>query len=109
MATAQKLPSDFYDLEPFVSWALATEQERTSKRLASNMETIQEFYDTMSARIEAAMKYLNQRPLDNLSPEEERLLHMSLSLMEVANAVEMFHNPAVINGFDVKRFAPVED
>ena len=107
--TAQKLPSDFYDLEPLVSWALATEKERTAKRLASSMEDIQAFYDTMSARIEAAMVYLNQRSLDDLSPEDELLFHMSLSLMEVANAVEMFHNPAVIDGFDVKRFFPVED
>lgn len=107
--TAQKLPSAFYDLEPFVSWALAKEQERTSKRLASSMEDIQTFYDTMSPRLEAVIEYLNQLSLDNLSPEAERLFHMSLSLMEVANAVEMFHNPAVIDGFDVKRFIPVED
>ena len=107
--TARKLPSAFDDLEPFVSWALAKEQERTSKRLACSIEDIQAFYDTMSARIEAAMEYLNQLPLDNMPPEAERLFHMSLSLMEVANAVEMFHNPSVIDGFDVKRFTPVED
>ena len=29
--------------------------------------------------------------------------------MEVANAVEMFHAPGVVNGFDVARFRPVED
>ena len=107
--TAQKLPAAFDDLEPFVSWALAKEQERTSKRLASSMEEIQSFYDSMSARLEAAMEYLNQLSLDNMPLDAERLFHMSLSLMEVANAVEMFHNPAVIDGFDVKRFVPVED
>ena len=107
--TAQKLPSAFDDLEPFVGWALAKEQERTSKRLASSMEDIQEFYDSMSPRLEAVMEYLNQLPLDNMPLDAERLFHMSLSLMEVANAVEMFHNPAVINGCDVKRFVPVED
>ena len=107
--SAQKLPAEFTDLEPFLDWALATERERTSKRLASSMEEIQSFYDHMSARVEAAMVYLNALPLDTLLPEAERLFHLSLSLMEVANAVEMFQNPAVINGFDVKRFAPVED
>ena len=107
--TAQKLPAAFDDLAPFVGWALATEQERTGKRLASSMEDIQDFYDSMSARLEAAMEYLNEFSLDALPPEAERLFHMSLSLMEVANAVEMFQNPAVINGFDVKRFVPVED
>jgi len=105
----RKLPSAFDDLEPFVSWALAKEQERTSKRLVSRMEDIQAFYDRMSPRLEAVMEYLNQLPIDNMPLDAERLFHMSLSLMEVANAVEMFHNPAVINGFDAKRFVPVED
>ena len=107
--TARKLPAAFDDLEPFVSWALAKEQERTSKRLVSRMEDIQAFYDRMSPRLEAVMEYLNQLPIDNMPLDAERLFHMSLSLMEVANAVEMFHNPAVINGFDAKRFVPVED
>lgn len=107
--STQKLPAEFADLEPFLDWALATEKERTGKRLTSSMEDIQAFYDHMSARVEAATAYLNALPLDTLPPEAERLFLMSLSLMEVANAVEMFQNPAVINGFDVKRFAPVED
>ena len=107
--TVRKLPSAFDDLEPFVSWALAKEQERTSKRLASRMEDIQAFYDCMSPRLEAVMEYLNQFPVDNMPLDAERLFLMSLSLMEVANAVEMSHNPAVINGFDTKRFVPVED
>ena len=107
--SVQTLPAEFVDLEPFIDWALATERERTSKRLASSMEDIQAFYDHMSGRVEAAMAYLNALPLEALPPEAERLFQMSLSLMEVANAVEMFQNPAVINGFDVKRFAPVED
>ena len=107
--SAQTLPAEFADLEPFIDWALATEKERTSKRLASSMEDIQAFYDHMSGRVEAAMAYLNALPLAALPPEAERLFHLSLSLMEVANAVEMFQNPAVINGFDVRRFAPVED
>ncbi len=106
---AQTLPAEFADLEPFIDWALATEPERTRKRLASSMEDIQAFYDCMSTRVEAAMAYLNAFSLDALPPEAGRLFHLSLSLMEVANAVEMFQNPAVINGFDVKRFAPVED
>ena len=107
--TAHKLPAPFDDLAPFVGWALSTEQERSGKRLASSMEDIRAFYDSMSSRLEAVMEYLNALPLDALPPEAERLFHMSLSLMEVANAVEMFQSPAVINGFDIKRFVPVED
>ncbi len=103
------LPAEFADLEPYLDWALATERERTAKRLSSSMDDIKAFYETMSPRLEAVAAYLNGFPLDALPPEAERLLHLSLSLMEVANAVEMFHAPGVVNGFDVARFMPVED
>ena len=75
---AHTLPAEFSDLESFVSWALATEHARTSKRLASSMEEIQAFYDRMSARVEAVTAYLNALPLDALPPEAERLFQMSL-------------------------------
>ena len=39
---AQRFPEAFGDLEVFASWALATEQERTAKRLTSKMEDIQD-------------------------------------------------------------------
>ena len=103
------LPAEFADLEPYLDWALATECERTAKRLASSMDDIQAFYDALSPRLEAIAASLNGFPLDALPPEAERLFHLSLSLMEVANAVEMFHAPGVVNGFDVARFMPVED
>lgn len=103
------LPAEFADLEPYLDWALATERERTAKRLASSMDDIKAFYETMSPRLEAVVAYINGFPLDALPPEAELLLHLSLSLMEVANAVEMFHAPGVVNGFDVARFTPVED
>ena len=73
------------------------------------MEDIQAFYDVMLPRMDVVTQYLNALPLDALPPEAERLMYMGLSLMEVANAVEIFQNPAVINGFAVSRFVPIED
>ena len=102
------LPAAFHDLRPFTGWALATERERTAKRLASDMRDIQSFYDAMLPRLDAVMDYLNGFPLDQLPDEARSLFLMSLSLVEVANAVEMFGQPSVINGFDVARFVPVE-
>ena len=103
------LPAGFADLEPYLDWALATERERTAKRLSSSMDDIRTFYEAMSPRLEAVAAHLDGFPLDALPPEAERLFHLSLSLMEVANAVEMFHAPGVVNGFEVARFRPVED
>ncbi len=65
-------------------------------------------YDTMLPRMETIMEHLNQFPLDQLPPDAERLFHMSLSLIEVSMAVELFKQPGVIHGFDVSRFVPIE-
>ena len=110
MATqiSSPLPAPFQDLEPFVDWALAKESQRTHKRLASTIEEIQAFYEAMLPRIEAIMEHLNQFPLEHMPADAERLFHMSLSLIEVSMAVELFKQPGVINGFDVSRFVPIE-
>lgn len=104
------LPEQFKELEPFVGvWALATERERNRKRLSSTMEEIRAFYDAMVPRMEAIMEYLNRFPLEQMPEEARRLFYLSLSLAEVANAVEFYGQPGVIDGFDPERFLPMHD
>jgi len=106
----QTLPAQFKDLEPFVAtWALATERERNRKRLSSTMEDIQAFYNALLPRMEAMIEYLNQFPLEQMPEDAKRLFHLSLSLAEVANAVELFKQPDVIDGFDPERFIPMHE
>jgi hypothetical protein len=102
------LPDHFQDLEPFVSaWALATGAERQAKRLSSTMEDIQGFYDAMLPRMGAIIEYLNQFPLDTMPEDARALLYLTLSLAEVAPAVELFKQPGVVEGFDPARLIPV--
>jgi len=104
------LPEQFSDLERFVGpWALATERERNRKRLSSTMEEIRTFYDAMLPRMAATVEYLNQFPLEQMPEEAKRLLYLTLSLAEVANAVELFGQPGVIDGFDPERFIPMHE
>lgn len=84
-------------------WSLPTERERNSKRLSSSMDALKAFYNEMLPRAEAILNYLDGFPLDTMPRAEQQLLYMILSLAEVANAVELFKNPAVIDGFDPKR------
>jgi hypothetical protein len=101
------LPEPFRDLEPFASaWGLTTEAERSRQRRASTMEEIQMFYDAMLPRMEATLDYLNRFPLDAMPPAAQRLLNLTLSLAEVAPAVELFKQPTVIDGYDASRFVP---
>lgn len=107
--TSGYLPEQFKDLEPFVSaWALARAEERHSKRLSSRMAEIEAFYQAMLPRMDAIIEYLNQFPADALPEEAKRLFYLTLSLAEVAPAVELFRQPGVVDGFDPSRFLPVE-
>lgn len=103
-----RLPEAFRDLERFSGWSLETERERQYKRLASEMGELQEVYDAVLPRMEEIVAHLNQFPLDTLPEEARHLLNLCLSVVEVSNAVEMFGQPAVIDGFDAERFVPIE-
>lgn len=108
--TTNLLPRQFQDLEKFIPWALPTERARNRKRLASDMDEIREFYDTMLARVEPALEYLNGFPIDAMPEPEQRLLELTFSLAEVANAVELFKTqPGVIDGFDTERFLLIHE
>jgi hypothetical protein len=106
--TPRVFPEVFGDLEPFSSWALATEQERMAARDSSTIEELQVFYDVMLPRIPAIVAYLDQFPLDRLPDDTRSLLNLALSAIEASIAVELYHQPQVINGFDRARFRPVE-
>jgi hypothetical protein len=108
LASDKPLPAEFQDLAPFVDWALGTETERMTKRMASSMKEIRAFYDAMLARMDAIVNYLKQFPADDLPPEARTLFHLSLSLIEVSNAVELYKQPKLPFGFDPARFAPRE-
>ncbi len=105
----QTLPAGFEDLERFAAvWSLASERERNRQRLSSSMSEIQELYDALLTRMDQIIEYLNQLPLDNMPEEARRLLYLSLSLAEVAPAVEFYKQPEVVDGFPADRFLPVE-
>jgi len=97
------LPAQFHDLEPWLAWSLATEQERSARRQASTMEDIKAFYDVMLARMDEVLPYLEQFSVDALPEDATRLFYLVLALAEVAPAVEQFGQPSVVDGYDVKR------
>jgi hypothetical protein len=89
------LPDQFADLEPLSAWALPTERERYAKRLASTMEELQAFYDAAFPRLEEALSYLDQFPLDDLPEDAARLLWLYCALMTVSFPVEVWRQPKV--------------
>lgn len=97
-------PATFHDLEKWSAWAVATEQERSDKRQASTMTEIKAFYDAMLTRTEEILTYVEQFPLEQMPADAQRLFSLTLSLAEVAPAVELFGQISVVDGYDVKRF-----
>jgi hypothetical protein len=100
------LPEPFHDLEPFIAWALATESERMSKRQTSEMAEIQAFYGAIFPRMPEIIAYLNDFALDAMPEAATRLMYLTLSLAEIAPAVENFGQPREADTFDPFRFVP---
>lgn len=103
------LPHAFAHLEPYVDWALRSETERNRRRLASSQAAIMDFAQAVLASAADIAAYIDALPkVERGSEENERLLCLLLSLAEVAPAVEFYHQPAVVDGYDSARFAAQE-
>lgn len=102
---AQKqLPTGFDDLQIFVEkWALPTERERNHARLASSMEEIRRFYDSMAPRMDAAVEHLNKFTVESFPEPSRRLFQLALSFMEVSHAVEVWGTPDIDDSFPADR------
>jgi hypothetical protein len=99
------LPSQFAHLQPLAdSWSLPSERERHLRRLATTIEEMDAAYAALLPEIEAILTFLNERELDALTAEENNLLLLTLSLAEIAPAVQIFREPGNPDGFDTARF-----
>jgi hypothetical protein len=103
----RQLPAAFAGLESFTAWSLATERERTARRQTIGMAAIKAFYDAMVARLDEILKYLNDFPQEAAPYDVKRLFFMTLSLAEVAPAVENFGQASVVDGYEYTRCVPV--
>ena len=110
MESSQKrLPEAFRDLGTYLEWALPTERERTAKRHASSMQEIRGFYDAMVGRLEEILQHLSRFSLENVPDDTNTLLLLTMSMAEVAPAVENFGQPDVVDGYHWSRFIPLHD
>ena len=74
------LPEQFRDLQSWAQvWALRTEAKRHARRLESTIDELRAFYDAMMPRIDDILVYLSEFPLENLTPESDRLLLLTFA------------------------------
>ena len=98
------LPDEFRDLEPWFDWALEPERARTEKREVSSMVEIRAFYDAVLPRLEEMIRYLEDFRDDDMPSPRHRLYLISLSLVEVANLVELYKRREAIEACDPLRY-----
>ena len=104
------LPKQFVELEALSDWAGASEKERVERRRASSPEELKSFYDVMKPQLEAVLKYLDDFPLDDMAATEEKLLHLTLMMVEVAFAVEKYDAVGVVPlAIAPQQFKPILD
>jgi hypothetical protein len=108
--TEINLPEQFKTLQPFVAWSLATETERNRRRHQVSMDQIVAFADAILPQVDAIVAYVDAAAAEtgtetrSLPEPAASLMAMLLSLAEVAPAIECYHQPAVIDGYDPQRF-----
>ncbi|WP_235616574.1 hypothetical protein [Mycobacterium montefiorense] len=103
------LPTGFAELESYARvWCLATETERWNARMASTMAEMHEFYDAFFPRLEEAIDYCDKFTLEDLPGDALNLLYMIYSLIMVAMAVEVMHQPVPTDAADAVMIRTVE-
>jgi hypothetical protein len=85
------LPAEFAEIEPYAEkWALATEGERWSTRLASSMDELIALYNAMFPHVEEAMAFCDKFPLKDMPADAQNLLRMVYSFVLVSFPVELW-------------------
>ena len=102
-----QFPPEFGKLVSYSSWVLADELARRNKCVASSMDEIQGFYDTMLVSMDSILGHLNEFSLDALPKAEQNLLALALAFVEAAISVEMFEQPEINYGISIERFRPL--
>lgn len=106
MGARPMLPAQFAEWEPFAAdWCLATEHDRRERRMRSTQAQLEAFYKAVKPRLDEAIQYLNGFSLQNLPAPERNLLNLTLSLVEISVAVELFFNPWPLDAWPWREFS----
>lgn len=89
--TERQLPEGFSELEPLVNeWALRTRAQRYAARLERPFSDLVAFYDAIAPHAERAIAYLDEKDINDLNPEDTRLMHLLFSMILMSYAVNIF-------------------
>jgi hypothetical protein len=86
----RSLPNEFSDLQLFVNdWALTTEKERFDRLHSITLDQLKPFYDTMLARMDSILEYLNQFRMGDMPSDARTLFDLSMTFAETAHPLDL--------------------
>jgi hypothetical protein len=89
-AAGASLPPGFEALESFVSaWSIAGADKRLRARLASDEADRIAFFNAAKDLIAPGLEYLDKKSLADFDEQDQRLMHLLLSLAHISLAVEI--------------------
>ena len=90
MSQSSLLPAGFESLAPYVEfWAADTAAGRAHCRDTSDEASRLAFYNAAHELVPKALAYLDGKPLNEFAESEQRLMHLVLSFVHAAMAVEL--------------------
>ena len=101
------LPEGFRHLERFADWCLPHEKDRIDRRVTLPFDEVQAFYDAMLPETTAIVSYLKTKPVEQVTPEDENLLFIMQSLVEISSAVEVYGENMITDGADPRLLYPI--
>ena len=103
------LPEGFEPLETWApQWAMATQNRRWEKRLASTKDEITAFYDAVLPQLDRILNHADEFPIGELPEKSARLYDLALMLAEISPNVELYNGqPHIPHSFDESRFIAV--
>ncbi|MCU1606787.1 MAG: hypothetical protein JWP46_3252 [Modestobacter sp.] len=106
-ATTRQLPEAFSKLSQFSNWILPNEKARIEARLDTPYEESQAFYTAMLPELPGIMAYLKTVPVGAAAEEDRALADLAFAFVEIANAVELYGEPEVPDGANLRLFVSV--
>ena len=107
MTTTPQLPEAFAGLGRFSKWILPNEKARIEARLTTPYQESEEFYAAVLPELPDIMAYLKTVPVGSPSAEDRALADLTFAFVEIANAVELYGEPEVPDGANLRLFVSV--
>jgi hypothetical protein len=107
--TTRQLPEAFAGLSRFSTWILPSEKARIEARLDTPFQETHDFYTAMLPELPGIMAYLKTVPVASATDEDRALASLAFAFVEIANAVELYGEPEVPDGANLRLFVSVLD